>query len=109
MDDLTDELSQITVTKPTKTQESEVKADNNSPNSYKSNNSKEIQVLTYAENFRRQFVHLYRDRKPLFLAPPNEFAIEVLIFDMNIKGLITEDFCVNIREDKPLSSNKRGC
>ena len=78
MDDLNQELSTITVSKP-KVQEKEMSPDNNAPNSYKSNNAKEIEVLNYAENFRRQFVHLYRDRKPLFLAPPNEFSIEVII------------------------------
>ena len=77
MEELNEELSQITVTK-VKTQELIVLPDNNAPNSYKSNNNKEIQVLNYAENFRRQFVHLYRDRKPLFLAPPNEFVTEVI-------------------------------
>ena len=76
MEDLDIELSKITVSKP-KVQENEVVPDKNAPNSYKSNNAKEIEVLNYAENFRRQFVHLYRDRKPLFLAPPNEFSIEV--------------------------------
>ena len=52
--------------------------DNNSfSESYKSNTPKEIQVLSFCENFRRQFVHLFRDRKPLFLSPKNEYAIEV--------------------------------
>ena len=54
-----------------------VPVDATAPNSYKSNNAKEHEILQYAENFRRQFVHLYRDRKPLFLAPPNEFVVEV--------------------------------
>lgn len=76
MEDLSQELSSITVSKP-KLQETDASPDINAPNSYKSNNAKEIEVLNYAENFRRQFVHLYRDRKPLFLAPPNEFSIEV--------------------------------
>ena len=45
--------------------------------SYKSNSPKEKLVLSFCENFRRQFVHLYRDRKPLFLNPLNECGIEV--------------------------------
>lgn len=49
------------------------------PESYKSNTAKEKLVLTFCENFRRQFVHLYRDRKPLFLNPLNESGIEVPI------------------------------
>jgi len=78
MEDLNQELSTITVTKP-KVEEKEASPDVNAPNSYKSNNAKEVEVLNYAENFRRQFVHLYRDRKPLFLAPPNEFSVEKLV------------------------------
>lgn len=53
--------------------------DNNSLNeSYKSNTPKEMQVLSFCENFRRQFVHLFRDRKPLFLSPINECGVEVI-------------------------------
>lgn len=47
------------------------------PESYKSNTPKEKLLLSFCENFRRQFVHLYRDRKPLFLNPVNECGIEV--------------------------------
>lgn len=50
---------------------------NELPNEYKSNNVKENLVLSFAENFRRQFVHLYRDRKPLLLNPLNECGTEV--------------------------------
>ena len=49
------------------------------PPSYKNNLPKELMVLQYADNFRRQYVHLYRDRKPLLLNPVNEFYIEVTI------------------------------
>ena len=47
------------------------------PESYKENSPKEKLVLAYSENFRRQYVHLYRDRKPLFLNPVNECGVEV--------------------------------
>lgn len=47
------------------------------PASYKDNLPKENLVLQYAENFRRQYVHLYRDRKPLFLNPINECGVDV--------------------------------
>lgn len=47
--------------------------------SYKDNLPKENLVLQYAENFRRQMVQLYRDRKPLFLNPVNECGVEVRI------------------------------
>jgi len=46
------------------------------PDSYKENNNKENLLLAYAENFRRQYMHLFRDRKPLFLNPLNECGIE---------------------------------
>jgi hypothetical protein len=47
------------------------------PESYRSNSTKEQLILTYIENFRRQYHHIYRDRKPLFLTPFNECGIPV--------------------------------
>lgn len=47
--------------------------------SYKENDNKEKLVLAYAENFRRQYVHLYRDRKPLLLCPLNECRVEKFV------------------------------
>lgn len=55
------------------------------PESYKSNTPKEKLVLSFCENFRRQFVHLYRDRKPLFLNPVNEAGTEVSLYLFNKK------------------------
>ncbi|XP_072168175.1 dynein regulatory complex subunit 7-like [Diadema setosum] len=49
------------------------------PLSYKENDNKEKLVLAYAENFRRQYVHLYRDRKPLLLNPLNECSVEKFV------------------------------
>ena len=49
----------------------------NFPESYRVNSTKEKLALSYAENFRKQFVHLYRDRKPLLLNPVNELQVEV--------------------------------
>lgn len=49
------------------------------PYSYKNNVAKEILVQAYAENFRRQYVQLYRDRKPLLLCPMNECGIEKFV------------------------------
>ncbi|CAK8692243.1 unnamed protein product [Clavelina lepadiformis] len=49
------------------------------PESYKENTNKEKLILAYAENFRRQYVHLFRDRKPLFLNPLNECGIEKFV------------------------------
>lgn len=51
--------------------------------SYKDNLPKENLVLQYAENFRRQMVQLYRDRKPLFLNPVNECGVEVRMGDLH--------------------------
>lgn len=47
------------------------------PESYRSNSKKERLLLSYAENFQRQFRQLYGDRKTLFLRPLNECAVEV--------------------------------
>jgi len=46
------------------------------PESYHINSNKEKLALSYAENFRKQFIHLYRDRKPLLLNPLNELQVE---------------------------------
>ena len=49
------------------------------PESYRQNSAKEKLVLMYADNYRRQYIHLYRDRKPLLLCPTNELGIEVTL------------------------------
>ncbi|XP_005093754.1 dynein regulatory complex subunit 7 [Aplysia californica] len=49
------------------------------PSSYKDNLPKELMVLQYSDNFRRQYVHLYRDRKPLLLSPVNECGVEKFV------------------------------
>nr|XP_009860275.1 dynein regulatory complex subunit 7 [Ciona intestinalis] len=49
------------------------------PESYKDNTNKEKLILAYVENYRRQYVHLFRDRKPLFLNPLNECGIEKFV------------------------------
>jgi hypothetical protein len=55
------------------------------PESYRSNSEKEELILTYAENFRRQYHHIYRDRKPLLLRPMNECGIPVLTVVFSIR------------------------
>lgn len=47
--------------------------------SYRSNSKKEQLILSYAENFQRQFRQLYGDRKSLFLKPVNEYGVEVCV------------------------------
>lgn len=80
MESLKKELAKIEVTSPDVNSLPTKDVDNNSfSESYKSNTPKEIQVLSFCENFRRQFVHLFRDRKPLFLSPKNECEIEKFV------------------------------
>lgn len=56
------------------------------PLTYKTNTDKETLILSCCENFRRQFVHLYRDRKPLLLCPFNEAGVEVILITLNTRA-----------------------
>lgn len=47
------------------------------PEAYRSNSEKEELILTFVENFRRQYHYIYRDRKPLLLNPLNECGVPV--------------------------------
>jgi hypothetical protein len=49
------------------------------PESYYSNSSKEDLVLSFAENFNRQYTQLYPGRKELLLSPPNEMDTKKFI------------------------------
>jgi len=49
------------------------------PHGYSTNSSEELLVLEYVENFRRQFVQLYPNRKDLLLVPRNECGVEKFI------------------------------
>lgn len=49
------------------------------PRSYSTNSPEELLVFEYVENFRRQFVQLYPDRKELLLCPRNECGVEKFI------------------------------
>ncbi|CAB3248887.1 unnamed protein product [Arctia plantaginis] len=49
------------------------------PKSYYTNNSKERLLLSYAENFRRQFFLYNRMRKPLLLQVPNECGLQKMV------------------------------
>ena len=42
-----------------------------------SNTAKEETVLEYVEDFRRQFVQVFPDRRPLLLFPKNEAGVRV--------------------------------
>lgn len=50
------------------------------PESYSRNSQKEKLLLWYAENFRRQYHTIYKNRKPLLLACDNECGIQVILF-----------------------------
>lgn len=49
------------------------------PPSYKENSPKEKMLLEFAENFWRQYTHLYPDREPLFMCPVNECGVEKFV------------------------------
>ena len=49
------------------------------PTSYNTNSEEEKLVIEYVENFRRQFVQLYPERKELLLCPRNECGVEKFI------------------------------
>ncbi|XP_033625449.1 dynein regulatory complex subunit 7-like [Asterias rubens] len=80
VEEMMEEMDQITV-EPPKIDFIPTVApiDENQPFTYKENSIKEKLVLQFAENFRRQYVHLYRDRKPLLLNPLNECGVEKFV------------------------------
>ncbi|UJR09242.1 hypothetical protein I4U23_013488 [Adineta vaga] len=49
------------------------------PGSYRTNSKKEESILIYAENFRHQYHHIYRHRKPLLLCPFNECGVQKFV------------------------------
>ena len=48
------------------------------PASFSHCSSKEKAVMWHAENFRRQFTHIFPDRRPLLIAPKNECGTQKL-------------------------------
>ncbi|XP_059188538.1 dynein regulatory complex subunit 7 [Centropristis striata] len=54
-------------------------ADDLSPESYRVNSPAEIRLLAVADNFQRQYSHLYPDRKPLLLCPFNECGVQKFV------------------------------
>ncbi|KAM3920678.1 dynein regulatory complex subunit 7 [Leptodactylus fuscus] len=49
------------------------------PSSYTENSPKEQTLLNLAENFCRQYTHLYPDRESLFISPLNECGVEKFV------------------------------
>lgn len=51
------------------------------PEKYTKNSEKEKLSLLYAENFRRQFIHMFPNRRPLLLAADNECGLQVFFYN----------------------------
>lgn len=49
------------------------------PESYRVNSPNETRLLAIADNFQRQYSHLYPERRPLLLCPANECGVKVTI------------------------------
>uniref|UniRef100_A0A3B4XAS7 Dynein regulatory complex subunit 7 n=1 Tax=Seriola lalandi dorsalis TaxID=1841481 RepID=A0A3B4XAS7_SERLL len=49
------------------------------PKVYRINSPDEIRLLAIADNFQRQYSHLYPDRKPLLLCPLNECGVKKFV------------------------------
>lgn len=54
------------------------------PESYRTNSDKEKLLMWYAENFRKQYHTIYKDRKPLLLVCDNECGVQVSKDDLNM-------------------------
>ena len=75
------------------------------PDSYTTNNEAEEKAISFANNFRRQYMHLYNDRKPLFLSPPNEHGVFKMVCtslratQLKFKQLYDFDLCAQFVAD----------
>ncbi len=49
------------------------------PKSYSTNTTKEDTILEYVEDFRRQFVQVFPERRPLLLCPKNEVGVRKFV------------------------------
>ncbi|XP_060929995.1 dynein regulatory complex subunit 7 [Limanda limanda] len=54
-------------------------ADSSSPESHRTNSAAQIRLLSFANNFQRQFSHLSPGRRPLLLGPINEFGVQKFV------------------------------
>ncbi|KAK2850901.1 hypothetical protein Q5P01_007177 [Channa striata] len=55
------------------------KVENLCPETYRINSPDEIRLLAIADNFQRQYSHLYPERKPLLLCPVNECGLKKFV------------------------------
>jgi len=106
MEELQSELESIQVSAPSIILEPKVdETYEQYPKSYKENTTKEKYLLTCCENFQRQYSHLYRDRKPLFLSPKNECNIEKFVCTsirptlLKYEGVYDYDGCMEFVAD----------
>ncbi|XP_040009242.1 dynein regulatory complex subunit 7 [Xiphias gladius] len=72
-------LSNFHVSAPQQHLRSVDEVDNLCPESYRINSPDEIRLLAIADNFQRQYSHLYPDRKPLLLCPVNECGMKKFV------------------------------
>lgn len=77
MESIKEELDKISVNTPSVNFRSDLNVEGKK--SYTSNTEKENTILSFCQNFHRQLVHLYRDRRPVLLSPPNEFSVEKFV------------------------------
>ena len=60
--------------------------------SYYTNSKKESLILTYVDNFKRQYTQLYPTSKPLLLDHPNQFGIKVSLIINYIRNSYVRQF-----------------
>lgn len=71
------------------------KGDELYPESYRVNSPDEIRLLAIADNFQRQYSHLFPSRKPLLLCPVNECGVKVtLTIQLNSVEIIVPFFFI---------------
>jgi hypothetical protein len=70
----------------------------NLPNSYVSNTTKEETILEYVEDFRRQFVQVFPDRRPLLLCPLNEAKVRKFVCSTVRPTLLPYNAVYNMNE-----------
>lgn len=75
------------------------------PKSYLSNTSKEETVLEYVEDFRRQYVQVFPDRRPLLLCPKNEAGLRKFVCTTVRPSLLPYDSLYEIEDTAKFVAN----
>lgn len=68
------------------------------PKSYSTNTSKEETLLEYVEDFRRQFVQVFPDRRPLLLCPKNEAGVRKFVCSTVRPTLLPYDNLYDVKD-----------